>query len=148
MRMWGGWKGLPLAASHWPGMTTFSPEAASSFLLLSVHITPPSICVHLPLLLNSRHPHHNRSVSYSLAFWTRRRHCFGVFFFLFFPSFLPPLDAYLELPLFLRSCSLSSLPPTSLPQPAPFLCWLAVFLQHATSVHHPDLCNGATPASY
>lgn len=59
-------------------MTTFSPEAASSFLLLSVHITPPSICVHLPLLLNSRHPHHNRSVSYSLAFWTRRRHCFGV----------------------------------------------------------------------
>lgn len=83
MRMWGGWKGLPLAASHWPGMTTFSPEAASSFLLLSVHITPPSICVHLPLLLNSRHPHHNRSVSYSLAFWTRRRHCFGVFFFVF-----------------------------------------------------------------
>lgn len=113
-------------------------------ILLSAHITPPSICVHLPLLLNSRHPHHNRSVSYSLAFWTRRRHCFGVFVF---PLFLPPLDTYLELSLFLSSCSLSSSPPSSLPQPAPFLCWLAMFLQHATSVHHPDLCNGATPAS-
>lgn len=102
-------------------------------ILLSALITPPSICVHLPLLLNSRHPHHNRSLSYSLAFWTRRRRlCFGGGFFVSFfsSSSLPPMDAYLELLLSHSSCSPSSLPPTSLPPPAPLLCWLAMYFSN------------------
>lgn len=121
-------------------------------ILLSALITPPSICVHLPLLLNSRHPHHNRSLSYSLAFWTRRRRlCFGggffvSFFFLFIFTSHGCLLGASSLPQFLFSLFFTSYFSTSA-CPSSVLAGY-VFLQHATSVHHPDLCNGAAPASY
>lgn len=54
-------------------MTTFSPEAPSSLHPAPVfaHVIPPFICVHLPLPINSRFPHHNRSFSFRI--WTWRR---------------------------------------------------------------------------
>lgn len=101
MRMWGGWKGLPLPASHWPGMTTFSLEASSSSSALPLLLRPPcspfsspslpsSICAHLPLLLSSSHPHHNRNLSL-LALAGKGLLFSGVLYLFFPPS--PPILA-------------------------------------------------------
>lgn len=103
MRMWGGWKGFPLPAAHWTAMTTFSPEAPSSLhpAPLFALVIPPSICVHLPLLINSRFPHHNRSFSFSVSYLDAERKSsaliFGFVLFIFFSSPLPPKDTFLEL---------------------------------------------------
>lgn len=113
---------------------------------------PPSICVHLPPSLpplpSSRHPHHNRSISYNVSILDlKEKSCFS--FLCFFSSLhhLPFMDACSDFPLSLSSsfnllftsCSSTSALSSAL---------LAgyVFLQHATSTHHPDLCNGDAPA--
>ncbi len=137
MRMWGGWKGLPLPASHWPGMTTFSPEAPSSLLpsiLLSSPLSsplPPSVFTSLPLLLSSRHPHHNRSISYSVSnLDVEEKSCFG--FFTFFSPLhfhLPWMPAWSFFSPSVPSL-LSSLPPTPLPPPSPLFCWLAMYFSN------------------
>lgn len=138
-------------------MTTFSPEAPSSIHppLLSALITPPSICVQLPPMLNSHQPHHNRSLSYSISILDLEEKSsvlVGGFFCCWF--------VFSCLHLYLHGCLVGS---SSLYQ---FLLSLFftpyiftsicsspvlpgyVFLQHATSVCHPDLCNGAAPANY
>lgn len=112
MRMWGGWKGLPLPASYWPGMTAFSPEALSSLLhpacspLLSHppshHLcSPPSLScladtIHITL--------HNRNISYSVSNLDVEEKSFVFFYFfnLFSSSSLPHKDACLKLLLTLN----------------------------------------------
>lgn len=144
-----GFHCLPLIGQAWRHSP---PRLPPPSILLSALITPPSICVHLPLLLNSRYPHHNRSLRYSLAFWTRRRRlCFGggflVFgFFLFIFTSHGCLLGASSLPQFLFSLFFTSYFSTSA-CPSSVLAGY-VFFQHATSVHHPDLCNGAAHASY
>lgn len=110
---------------------------------------PPSVFTSLPLPLSSRHPHHNRNISYSVSNLDLEQKSSVFFFFLFFSSSsLPPMDACLE-PLLSLSSSFSDFF-TSYSSTSAFSSSLLVgyvFLQHATSVHHPDLCNGAAPAS-
>lgn len=69
MRMRGGWRGFPLLAAHWTAMTTFSPEAPSSLhpAPLFALVIPPSICVHLPLLIHSRFHTTKRSFGFSVS---------------------------------------------------------------------------------
>lgn len=84
-------------------MTTFSPEAPSSFHPAPVFalVIPPSICVHLPLLIKSRFPHHYRSFSFSPSHLDteekRTALIFGFVLFVFPPSSLPQKDTFLEL---------------------------------------------------
>lgn len=106
MRMRGGWKGFPLPAAHWTAMTTFSPEAPSSLYPAPAfaHVIPSFICVHLPLLINSRFPHHNRSFSFRIWTWWRRALlcCRASSFSHFFPSpSSHPAVAFVELFCFL-----------------------------------------------
>lgn len=90
---------------------------------------PPSVLTSLPLLLSSRHPHHNRSISYSVSNLDleKKRSVFLFCLLHFFPSSsLPPVDACSELLLFL-SFSFSVLF-TSYSSTSAFSssCWLAV----------------------
>lgn len=84
-------------------MTTFPPEAPSSLrpAPLFALVIPPSICVHLPLLINSRFPHHNRSFSFSVSHLDEEEKSsalvFGFVLFIFSSSSLPLKDAFLEL---------------------------------------------------
>ncbi len=124
-------------------------------ILLSSPLSPPlpsSEFTSLPLLFSSRHPHHNRSISYSVSTLDLEEKSslllLGFFYIFFSFSSLPPMDACLErLP---SLCSSFSLIFTSYSSTSAFSSALAgyVFLQHATSVHHLDLCNGAAPASH
>lgn len=126
MRMRGGWKGLPLPAAHWAAMTTFSPEAPSSLhpAPLFALVIPSSICVHRPLLFNSRCPHHNRSLSFSVGHLDLEEKRSALLlrlipFFFFFPSSsLHPTVAFLEL----FSLFPAALPPSSPPLPSSPLC--------------------------
>lgn len=117
-------------------------------------IIPPSICVHLDRLLNSCYTHHNRSLCFSVSYLNLEEKnsvlvfCFLFFFacFVYFPSSLHSMDAYMELLLSVSSCSPSSLPP--LPPPSPLLSWLAIFFsQHPASFYNADLFNGAAHGS-
>lgn len=89
---------------------------------------PPSVFASLPLLLSSRHPHHNRSISYNVSNLDLGDKSLGFlficcFFLHFFPSSsLPPIDACWSFfsPTVLRSQSY--LPPIPLPPPSPLLC--------------------------
>lgn len=104
------------------------PLPPPSVLLLSPLSSPlpPSVFTSLPLLLSGRHPHHNRSISYSVSnLDLEEKSCV---FLIFFPPHLhhPWMPAR---SLFSPSVprSLSSLPPTPLPPPSLLLCWLAMF---------------------
>lgn len=126
-----------------------SPLPPPSVLLLSPLSSPlpPSVFTSLPLPLSGRHPHHNRSISYSVSnLDLEEKSC--VFLHFFPSSSSPSMDACSE-PL-LSLSSLFSLFFTSHSFTSAFSSSVLagyVFLQHATSVHHPDLCNGAAPAS-
>lgn len=162
MRMWGGWKGLPLPASHWPGMTTFSPEAPSPppapppSTLLSILIPPPSIHLRSPPSPALRPPSSSQQepelISASIPGTQEKAHSFLVWsLFLFFPPHLflrPLMDVDSELLL-----SVASFSPPSFASffsasacPASTLAGY-IFLQHAASLRRADLCNGAAPAS-
>lgn len=162
IRMSGGWKGLPLLASHWPAMTTFSPEAPPLLLRPSIRPAPllshppslpPSALDSLPLLLGSCHPHHNRSISYSLSNPNLGEISRVVVVFLsFFPTFascsahgfLPGVLSVLQFPSLSK---LPSAPSTSAFSSSALHCWLAISLTRYLSHHHLDLCIGDTPAS-
>lgn len=98
MRMWGGWKGLPLPGSHWPGMTTFSPEAPSPSSSIRPALHSPQPSLHLrsppsPALQPSSSSQQEPELA-ALAFRIRRREdsLFSVLPFVsFFPS--PPIIA-------------------------------------------------------
>lgn len=131
MRMRGGWKGFPLPAAHWTAMTTFSPEAPSSLhpAPLFALVIPSSICVHRPLLCNSRCPHHNRSLSFSVGHsdLEEKRSALMLrlipFFFFFIIIFTPHgwlLGAFSLFP--------AALPPPSPPLPSSPLCRPVLFL--------------------
>lgn len=154
MRIWGGWKGLPLHACHWSGMTAFSPEIPSSLLhpscspplsSPSLHLcSPPSLsCLAVALPITTG------ALAIALAIWTWRgkKH----FFFLFFRTIF---FHHLSLPWMFASSfyptvhhSVSHLPDSITSASSSSLLAGYAFLQHATSVHHPDLCNGAAPVS-
>lgn len=148
MRMRGGWKGFPLPAAHWAAMTTFSPEAHSSLhpAPLFALVIPSSICVHRPLLCNSRCPHHNRSLSFSVGHLDleekRSALMLRLIPFFFFSSSLHPTVAFLELLVYFPQLYLLLLHLC-----LPLLCvgWCC-FCHHVTSVRDPDLCNGAAHA--
>lgn len=112
---------------------------------------PSSEFTSLPLLFSSRHPHHNRSISYSVSNLDleERSSVLLVFNFFFLSSSLPLKDFCSE--RLLSLCSSFSLFFTSHSSTSAFSSSVLagyVFLQHATSVHHLDLCNGAAPASH
>lgn len=85
-----------------PGGSLLPPSSSSLCSL----VIPPSICFHLPLLINSRFPHHNRSFSFSISCLEEEKSSafiFGIVLFYFFPSSSLPLkDAFLELFLLLH----------------------------------------------
>lgn len=139
MRMWGGWKGLPLPASHWPGMTTFSLEAPSSLLHppsspFSSPL-PPSVftslsCFSAAILITTGTLSYNVSIldrQEETQFWCCFCFCFVSFFW---SSPVPLMDAYLELPLSINCFSPPSLHLSSLPQPALLPCWLAMYFSN------------------
>lgn len=66
---------------------------------------PPSVFTSLPLLFSSRHPHHNRSISYSVSNLDLEKKALCCLFDIFSSS-IPPMDACLDLPLSI--CSLLS----------------------------------------
>lgn len=151
MRMRGGWKGFPLPAAHWAAMTTFSPEAPSSLHPAPVFalVIPSSICAHRPLLCNSRCPHHNRSLSFSVGHLDLEEKRSALmwrlipFFLFFFPSSsLHPAVAFLELLVYFPQLYLLLLHLC-----LPLLCvGRCCLCHHVTSVRDPDLCNGAAHA--
>lgn len=67
-----------------PGGSLLPPSSSSLCSL----IIPPSICVHLPLLINSRFPHHNRSFSFSVSCLEEEKSSAFIFGFVFFIFFL------------------------------------------------------------
>lgn len=141
VRMWGGWKGLPLPASYWPGMTAFSPEAPSSLLHPScspLHFhcsslqlcSPPSLsCLAVAIHITTG----AKAIVLAIWAWRRKALCFCAFK-IFFPlhlylawipawSFISP-----SVPI-----SHSSLPHTPVPPPfpSPHLCPLPRPLQRS-----------------
>lgn len=112
---------------------------------------PPSVFTSIACLTVAIH---NRSLSFSVSYLNLEEKnsvlvlcflfCFACFVFL--PSSLHCMDAYMELLLSVSSCSPSSLPP--LPPPSPLLSWLAIFFsQHPASFYNADLFNGAAHGS-
>lgn len=94
---------------------------------------PSSVFTSLPLLFSSRHPHHNRSISFSVSNLDLEKKTSVLLFLTFFFSFssLLPMDACLE--RILSICSLFSLFFTSyssLPPPSPLLCCLAMYFSN------------------
>lgn len=149
MRTGGGLKGFPLPAAHWTAMTTFSPEAPSSLhpAPLSALVIPPSICVHLPLPINSRSPHHNRSFGFSVSqLDVGEKSSALVFpFILFFVL----LIIFTSRGAFLGAFHLfpAPLPPTSPPLPSSPPCRpVPRSFHYATPVRDPDLLAGAAHA--
>lgn len=144
MRMWGGWKGFPLPA-HWTAMTTFSPEAPSSLhpapLFALSSFLPPSVFTSLSWLTAAFHITTGASALASAA-QKRRRALLSslVLSFLFLPLIIFTSKGRL-----FGAFLASSPPPPPLPSSSPcrpVLC----FSHHVTSVHDPELCNGAAHA--
>lgn len=111
---------------------------------------PPSVFTSLPLPLSSRHPHPTRSIRYSVSNLDleEKSSVLLLGFFFALHLYLPWTPAWSFLFSLSSSFSLIFSAYTSTSALSSSVLAGYVFLQHATSVHHPDPCNGAARASH